>query len=243
MKRFVKVLPVLLAVSILTVSLSCSSKDEKILKGLETTESGAGTGEISRKRIAELKKGIEEYKKEADRTIKAEAEIGIYYRLVGLELMKLSMYEKAFENFKAAIEYYPENEVLFYYSGVALARSAKSVMEEDEQRRMMQKAAVYYRRAVELRPGYKDALYALSVLYLFELNKPFDALSSLEELLKSDPGNIDALFLKARACAATGNVRDAVDTYNRIIKTAGDSPEAVKAREFRDTLMSGGSNG
>lgn len=63
MKRFVKVLPVLLAVSILTVSLSCSSKDEKILKGLETTESGAGTGEISRKRIAELKKGIEEYKR------------------------------------------------------------------------------------------------------------------------------------------------------------------------------------
>ena len=243
MKRSGYILSAVFMVYLLAVGVSCSGGNEKALKNLEATESSAGGGEVSRERIKELEKGIKEYKEEVDRTVKAGAEIGIYYRLVGLEYMKLKMYGKAFENFKKAIEYYPENEVLFYYSGVSLARSAKSVMDSGEKRRLMQKAAVYYKRAVELNPEYKDAYYALSVLYLFELNRPLDALDNAQKLLNLDPENIDAMFLKARADAVTGNIRDAVDTYNKIIKSAKDDKSAAKAREFRDTLMSGGTNG
>ncbi len=223
--------------------VSCSKADEKTLQSLTSTESVSENGEVSNERIVELEKGIKEYKEEADRTVKAGAEIGIYYRLVGLEYMKLKMYGKAFDYFGKAIEYYPENEVLFYYSGVSLARSAKSVLAVEERRNLMQKAAVYYQRAIELNSAYGDAYYALSVLYLFELNRPLDALKTAEKLLNFDAGNIDALFIKARAEAVTGNIRDAVDTYNRIIKISKDDDAVLKAREFRDTLMSGGSNG
>ena len=243
MKRLRYILSAVSILCLLAAVVSCRGKNEKALKNLEATESTADGGVVSRERIKELEKGIKKYKEEVDRTVKAGAEIGIYYRLVGLEYMKLKMYGKAFENFKKAIEYYPENEVLFYYSGVSLARSAKSAMDSGERRRLMQKAAVYYRRAVELNPEYKDAYYALSVLYLFELNKPLSALDTVEKLLKLDPKNIDALFIKARADAQTGNIRDAVDAYNIIIKSAKDDNSVSKAREFRDTLMSGGTNG
>lgn len=242
MRSNLQLLVAVTVLSFLIVTVSCSNRDEKILKSLKTTED-AGSGEISRQRINELKKGIKEYKKEVERTVKAGTGIGVYYRLVGLEYMKLKMYGQAFENFRKAIEFYPENEVLFYYSGVCLARSAKSVMDKDEQRRLMQKAAVYYRRAVELNPEYKDAYYALSVVYLFELDKPLEALDSVEKLLSLGPENIDALFLKARAKAVIGNIREAVDTCNKIIKISKDNKSAAKAREFRDALMSGGANG
>ncbi|RKX91375.1 MAG: hypothetical protein DRP59_07925 [Spirochaetes bacterium] len=243
MKRFQFFLAAVSILVLLGAFVSCSKGDGKTLKSLKSTESADGSTEVSKKRIAELEKGIKEYKEEADRTVKAGVEIGIYYRLVGLEYMKLKMYGKAYDNFQKAIEYYPENEVLFYYSGVSLARSAKSVLEDDERRRLMQKAVVYYQRAIELNGRYEDVYYALSVLYMFELNRPLDALKAIKKLLNFDPGNIDALFIKARADAVTGNIRDAVDTYNKIIKISKDEKATLKAREFRDALMSGGSNG
>jgi len=239
-RRVNTVAAVFFAVLLLPVLTSCGSKDEKILKDLEMTESASASenGELSRKRIAELKKGIEEYKKEVDRTVKATVEIGIYYRMVALEFMKLKMYGKAYEYFDKAIDYYPENEVLFYYAGVCIARMGKAEMDSGEARRMYQKAAVYYKRAVELRNRYTDALYALSVLYLFELDKPEEAIPLLERILKYNSKNTDAMFLLAKARIMRGEYRKAVDVYNEIIKVSKDEDAVTRARNFRDTIMS-----
>jgi len=234
-RKYFWVFPVLIVI-FLSINFSCSKKDEIRLHDLEKTENIKG--KTSKERIKELEKGIERYTEEVNRTVKASAEIGIYYRMLGLEYIRLKMYDKALESLKKAISYYPENPVLFYYSGICSGQMAKSEINKKIQLDMFKKAAAYYRRAVALNDSYTDAQYALAVLYVFELNRPFDALGVLEKIVKRNPENTEAGFLLARTDFMMGKVRDAIDRYNQIIKISGNEAARNKARTLRDTLLS-----
>lgn len=241
MRKTVFFICIILIVIMSGFFFSCSSKNKKILENLERTE--GNLSDISSKRIAELKKGIDDYQKEVERTVKAASEIGIYYRLLGQEYMSLKMYSLALSSFKEAIYYYPENEVIFYYAGVCASRIAKSEMDLARKANLFKEAASYYKRAIKLNGGYTDALYALAVLDVFELNHPFDAIPLLEKVLLRNSKNTDALFLLARANVMIGKVNRAVEIYNEVIKISKDEEARNKARINRDTLLNGSPNG
>ena len=89
---------ILLVVSALFLS-SCNETRKKTLERLLGTESGDYENEkVSKERIKELEEGIEEYYRDVERVVKANAEIGIYYRMLALEYMDLEMYHYALEN-------------------------------------------------------------------------------------------------------------------------------------------------
>ncbi len=239
MKR-IKVIGIILLLSILSGGISsCSRKDGTLLKELEKTENISGKS--SKERIEKIKKEIKRYQKEVQRTVKASAEIGIYYRMLGLEYMRLKMYAEAMKSFKEAIHYYPENPVLYYYAGVCAGKTAQSKIKKDEQMAMFSTAAAFYSRAVALNTHYSAALFALSVLYVYELGRPNDALPLLERIVKNDSSNVNALFLLARTDVMVGRNREAVALYNKILEMKGaDAKMKKSARSLRDRLLSGG---
>ena len=70
-------------------------------------------------------------------------------------------------------------------------------------------AQTAFLRALEFNPRYGRALYALSVLLVFEMDRPEDAGPYLTRLLEIEKQNVDAMFLLARVRYSEGRLEDA----------------------------------
>ncbi len=196
--------------------------------------------ELSDKRIAELKEGIAQYEKEVDRTIKASEQIGVYYRMLGLAYVDRQMYGEALATFEKAISYYPENPNLFNYAGLCAARMAKaSVGDEKRRSEYFNLAENYYKRAISIDSGHVAALYGLSILYIFELNRELEAKPLLESILAKQKKNFEAMFLLARIRVVEGAYEDAAALYDTIIKESPDKRQKEEAEKNKRTIMGG----
>ncbi len=238
MKRTVVFICILFLMSFLF--LSCNKTRTKTLDRLLKTESGDyGNEKVSKEKIKELEKGIKEYSKDVDRVVKANAEIGIYYRMIALEYLDLKMYKLALENINKSMEYYPSNPVLNYYAGLMEANIAKAETSEVKSSLLFKKAENYYIAAVRLKSNYSDAMYALSVLYLFNLDSPEKAKPLLEKMLSLNPKNWDAMNLYARYKVVTGDIDGAIDLYTKISEDAWDDNMKQQAVSNRQSLLAG----
>ncbi len=223
----------------------CKNKEDQYylnnLKKLESLEYKASIRD--EKEIKRLKEGINKYKKIVDQKVKASEQLGIYYKMLAVRYLNSKMYALALENLKKALKYYPENPILFYLTGVCYARTAKSILDDDAKRKSMLDLAVrYYKRAISLDNRYRDALFGLAVLYVFELNKPELAVPLLEKLLSTQKSDTDAMFLLARTYYQLGDNEKAIKMYDRIIKITKSKrrrEEALKDKEIIEVEMNG----
>ena len=150
------------------------------LSALEKGPSGVDSSQS----VEELKKGVARYQAEVERQVKAAQNLGVYYKMLALKYLDADMYGLALDNLMKAIEIYPENPQLFYYSAVANARMAKaSVTDSTAAADYLARAEAFYRRAIFLDPGNVNALYGLAVLYALEMSRPAEA----EPLVQSHP--------------------------------------------------------
>ncbi|MDC7228561.1 MAG: tetratricopeptide repeat protein [Spirochaetales bacterium] len=222
---------------------SCDSEKKSWLDSLTAAEEKEfSSGAIPEERIANLKKGISYYEKDAARTVKASKQIGIYYRMLALEYMSLEMYNEALKSIEAAVDYFPTSPMLFYYGAVCSAQMTQAVFDEVRADSYLDTAEQYYLRALQIDPGYTEALYGLSVLYIFELNRPLDAEPLLERLLSGGSANFNAMFLLARVKILRGETDAAEELYSTIEEKAPDDETKQKAKDNRMRLV-GGYNG
>jgi tetratricopeptide (TPR) repeat protein len=237
MRRVIYIIFCLLIVLSLS---SCNETRAKTLNRILNTETGDYENEkISEERIKELEEGIEEFFDDVERVVKANAEIGVYYRMLALEYMDLRMYKFAFDNFEKSMEYYPSNPVLSYYAGICKANIARAAVDDKQRLLLFREAEAYYKAAVKIRSGYSDALYALSVLYMFDFNSPEEARPLLEKLISLDPKNWEAMSLYARYKVVAGDLDSAIDLYNKISEEAWDEEMKEQAGFNRDELLAG----
>lgn len=186
---------------------------------------------------AELKEAIRKYEKRVSDIMVAENRIGIWYKILGSRYMDQKMYKKALDCFKAALEYYPENKNLFYQAGLAASLVAKNSLDfdltgsDEQQQRCYEFAVSAYRRAIDIDPKYSKAIYAVSVLYIFELGKPAEAVPLLEGLIAREKKPIQQMFLLARAYYLTGNKDGAVSLYKKIIESTSSAERKAEAEE------------
>ncbi|UTC74107.1 tetratricopeptide repeat protein [Treponema sp. OMZ 792] len=196
---------------------------------------------------AELKDAIKKYEKRVDDIIIAEGRIGIWYKILGSRYMDQKMYKKALKAFQTALEYYPENQNLFYQAGLAASLTAKNSLDFEltgtdiEKKRYFSLAVSAYTRALEIDPKHSKAVYALSVLYIFELNRPADAIPILEKIAEWEKKPIDHLFLLGAAYYMTGENEKAIAVYERIIEISSSAEKKAKAEtNIREIRSSGG---
>ena len=237
-KRFCFVIITLLLIFILE---SCNKVTS--IRRLQELEEGVSNPNTE----AELKDAIRKYEKRVDDIIIAEGRIGIWYKILGSRYMDQKMYKKALKAFQSALEYYPENPNLFYQAGLAASLTAKNSLDFEltgtdiEKKRYFDLAASAYNRALEIDSKHSKAVYALSVLYIFELNRPAEAIPILEKIAEWEKKPIDHLFLLGTAYYMTGENEKAIAVYERIIEISSSAEKKAKAESnIREIRGSGG---
>jgi integrase/recombinase XerD len=173
--------------------------------------------------IEELKAGIQQYQKRVEDIMMAQSQIGIWYKMLISRYLDSQMFGEAYEACQQAIKYYPANQNLYYSLGLSSGYLAKSIVEYRSSGELAQKydylktAENAYLRAIELDDRYFRALYAVSVLYVFELDEPEKAVPHLEKAVTIEKRNTDALFLLARAYYMTYDFDKAAVLYDTIM--------------------------
>jgi tetratricopeptide (TPR) repeat protein len=93
-----------------------------------------------------------------------------------------------------------------------------------------------YLRAISLDERYVAPLYGLGVLYVFELDRPREAIPYLLRSLEISPG-ADAMFVLARAYYMIGSYQEAVSMYERIIDFTKDPEKREEAQLNRQLAL------
>ncbi len=192
--------------------------------------------EVSTQRIEEIEEAIRRYRKEVERTVDATGQVGIYYKMLAIEYMRGGMYGAAYDTLKQAIDIYPENPILFYYSAICAARMSRAQVLEEDRERWLERSVTLYRRAIDLDPGYADALYGLSVLYVFELERPEEAEALLETMLTVESKEIEGRFLLAGVYYRLGKLEQALELYKEIESLSEVEQKRQEARDNKKRI-------
>ena len=234
MRKIKIAMMVLVCLCLFTVS--CNSK--RFIRRMQEYEEGVSNPTTE----AELKEAIKKYLRRIDDILIANERVGIWYKMLGTRYLDKKMYKNALECFEKAVEINPENQNLYYKIGVCAANMAKGALDfevrgQDVQMRYFNLASQAYKRAIELEPNYSKAIYALSVLYIFELARPDEAIPLLEQAIDGKMKPLDELFLLAQAYVGVNNNDKAIETYKRIIELSGSATQKRKAQENIDILL------
>jgi len=187
-----------------------------------------------------LRKAIALYEDQIERNVREAAQTGVYWKILAIRLAEKNMHDEALKAFERAIYYNAEDPTLYYLTGVSAASAAKKLVgfspsDEKERARLFKLSENSYLRALELDATYAKPMYGLGILYVFELDRPQDAIPYLERYLKINVSDTSAMFVLARAYYSTENYTDAIDCYDRIInrtKNKNIKEEALKNKDI-----------
>jgi cytochrome c-type biogenesis protein CcmH/NrfG len=221
-------------VCLVAVLAACAriDRDDAMVDQLVEME-GEADREVSIQRVEEIEREMRRYRKEVERTVDASGQLGVYYKMLAVEYMRGAMYGAAYDALEQAITIQPENPILFYYSAVCAARMGKAQVISEDRLRWLERSEAFYRRALTLDPGYAAALYGLSVLYVFELDRPQEAEDLLERMLAVESKEIDGRFLLARVYYSLGKLENAIELYREIESLADEKQVREQALASR----------
>ena len=202
-----------------------------------------GAGGAPPETIEGLKKAIATNEDRIDAVVADAGRAGIYWKLLAVRLQDKAMYGEALEALEKAIAYFPEDASLFYRAGVSASIVAKSTLDfafngrNPERDRLLAFAEESHLRAIALAPRYARPLYALGVLYVFELDLSESAIPLLERFLELESRDSDGMFVLARAYYVTGAYQKAVDLYDRILATTKDDARLREAESNKKMVL------
>lgn len=192
--------------------------------------------------IEELQDAISKYQERVADIQLANSQIGIWYKILGTRYLDAKMYGEALKAFQSALQYYPNNQNLYYYVGVCAGYMSHAALDftgsgkSEIKYNYLKLAEEAYLRAIAIEDKYVRALYGLGVLYVFEMDEPVKAKPYLEKLLAIDTKNVDAMFVLARAYYSDYEFDKATAMYDKIIETT-KSPESKASAEENKKLV------
>lgn len=228
----------ILLVFIVFFSVTGCQKSSKTIIRMQHLEEGVQSPTT----VEELKAAIKKYQNRAADLQLANAQIGIWYKILATRYLDAKMYGEALKTFQTALEYYPQNQNLYYYVGLCAGYMSHSALDYEatgstnKKKNYLKLAENAYSEAIRIEPRYARALYGLSVLYVFELDEPEKAVPLLEKMLTIETRSIDAMFVLARAYYSTYEFDKAVSMYDKIIATT-KSEERKKEAEANKRIV------
>lgn len=195
-----------------------------------------GSGGAPPETIEGLKKAIAAYGDRIEKYTRDVAQVGIYWKILSVRLMDKKLYGEALETLKEAIRLQPEDASLQYLFGLSSSILAKSTYGK-ERVNLFSQAEAAHLRAIELDKKYARPLYALGVLYVFELNRPEDAIPHLKKYLQMQTRDVDAMFILARAYYMVGELKEAANLYDTIISLTRDASKKTEAENNKKIIL------
>jgi len=192
--------------------------------------------------IEGLRQAIALYEDQIERNVREGAQTGVYWKILAMRLSDRGMYNDALEALERAIYFNTEDPVLYYLTGVSAAHVAKSKVGftanvDIEKGNYFRLSENSYLRALELDVTYTRAMYGLAVLYVFELDRPQEAIVHLERYLQLQSSDISAMFVLARAHFMVENYQQAVDIYDKIASRTKNQKEREEALNNRELIQ------
>ena len=195
-----------------------------------------GGGPPSTERIEELRRLVDEHGRVVSEKVQAVGRQADFLKLLSQAYIQQGLFGPAYDALEEALVLQPGNPVLHQLAGVSAANIGKAQGRPSVRAEYYAIAEHHYRRSVDIDPGYIDALYGLSVLYVFELSRPIDAIPYLERILERSVAHEAALFVLARAHVELGNREAAVNAYDRIVARSPDAESRARADRNRRLL-------
>ena len=231
-----KIVPLFILITVCLTS--CRVSNKQIIRQQHLEE-----GVESPTTVEELKDAIDKYQKRVADIQLAQSQIGIWYKILGTRYLDQKMYGEALKCFQEALQYYPNNQNLYYYVGVCAGYMSHAAMDfggsgnTEVKYNYLKLAEEAYLRAIEIEDRYVRALYGIGVLYVFELDEPAKAIPHLEKALTIDTKNLDAMFVLARAYYSNYDFDKAVEMYDKIIETTKSEETKNTAEENKKIAL------
>jgi tetratricopeptide (TPR) repeat protein len=192
--------------------------------------------------IDELKATIAQYEQQIEAYVRDAAKTGNYWKVLALRLQERGLHNEALGALERAIYYIPGDPALHYLAGLSAAMAAKSSHSfpggpKGERERLFALAEDAYLLAIELDDRYLNPRYGVAVLYVFELDRPLEAVPHLEKYLEISRNDVDAMFILARVYFMTEEFQRAADLYTRIIGLTKDEAKRLEAQNNRFSAM------
>ncbi|MDR1428824.1 MAG: tetratricopeptide repeat protein [Spirochaetaceae bacterium] len=191
--------------------------------------------------IEGLRRAIALYEDMMEEQVNTAVKTGIYWKILSARLQDKELYGEAFKATEKALSYTPEDPALHYSTGLLagiLARDyhdyAGNTGERDRYYRLAEEA---YLRAIAIDERYTKARYGLAVLYVFELERPAEAVPHLERYLEIQTRDTDAMFVLARAFYVTGNYDAALELYDRILSITKEPTRRREAENNKQQVL------
>ena len=222
----------------LVVFASCGVSNKQIIR-MQHLEEGVDHPTT----VEELKLAIEKYQKRAADLQIAESQIGIWYKILGSRYIDAKMYGEALKCYQNALQYYPNNQNLYYYVGVCAGYMSHAALDFDgtgsveKKMNYLKLAETSYLRAIEIEPKYTNALYAIGILYVYELDENEKAVPYLEKLLTISTKDTNAMMVLARTYYSLYDFDKAVKLYDKIIATTKSAEKKAAAEANKKTVL------
>jgi len=192
--------------------------------------------------VASLQKSISSYERRIARYVEAAARNATFWKLLAVRLQQRQLHGEALDALARAIQYAPEDPALHHFTGVSAAIQAKSFHQfpgrtNADRAEHFVLAEQAFLRAIELDDRYLPPRYSLGVLYVFDLDRPEDAVPHLQQVLEINRGNTDAMMVLARAFFMMANYQASVDLFDRIISITGDPERRREAQDNRERVL------
>lgn len=238
MKKVFRLSVICVLIACIFTLSSCGKSNKTIIRNQKMEE-----GVSNPTTIEELTDAIDKYKDRVADIQLAQSQIGIWYKILGTRYLDNKMYGEALKCFQEALQYYPDNQNLYYYVGVCAGYMSHASMDfggsgsSEVKYNYLKLAEEAYTRAITIEERYVRALYGLGVLYVFELDEPEKAIPHLEKVLTIDTKNIDAMFVLARAYYSTYEFDKSADMYDKIIATSKSAEKKATAEENKKIVL------
>lgn len=219
---------------------SCKVSNKSIQRQLKMEE-----GVSNPTTIEEIRDAIDKYDAHVRETQMAMSQIGIWYKMLGNRYLDNKMYGEALKCFQEALKYYPANQNIYYYVGVCAGYMSHAALDfggtgsSNQKYNYLRLAEEAYLRAIKLDDRYTSAMYALGVLYVYELEESEKAIPYLEKLLTIDTKHTDAMFVLASAYYLNGENSKAVALYDKVGQVSKSSEKKEAAEINKKIILDG----
>jgi len=214
-----------------------SSRNKELAKRISEISPRRGPPET----VEGLRQAIALYESQIERNVQEGAQTGVYWKILAIRLADKGLDNDALDAFERAIYYNSDDPVIYYLTGISAAKVAQKKIgftanDREEKERYYQLSENAYLQALKLDETYTRAMYALAVLYAFELDRPEDAVFQLDRYLQIQKSDTSAMFVLARAYFMMRKYSSAIETYERIVASTKNNNIKEEAFKNMDTV-------
>ncbi|WP_027727257.1 tetratricopeptide repeat protein [Treponema sp. C6A8] len=227
-----------ISISLMTLFTGCIKSNKTIIRYQKMEEKVDHPTTIE-----ELKEAIDKYENRVADIQLANQQIAIWYKMLGTRYVDAKMYGEALKCFQKALEFYPNNQNLYYWVGVCAGYMSHAAMDfsgtGSTQVRMnyLKLAEDAYSRAIQIDDRFVRALYGLSVIYVFELDESEKAIPLLEKVMEIETKDFNAMFVLARAYYENYEFDKAVKIYDKIISLTKAADIINAAQDLKKQVL------